>query len=170
MTVRKRTTKKTGNGSRRTTTISTTRGLTQSYSNKPTKQSPRRTVSFNHKTGKTRTNYSQKLGGGYTKIMSKTTGGSKTKTSKYRTSKTSKTSTRSSFSGTDSSPFIFLFLLSIPLLGIMYLWPVTMPYIAGLIGGIVLLLVVVNLIIAALPYVIFGALLYVTYSVVKVLI
>ena len=70
-------------------------------------------------------------------------------------------------SGTDS---ILLFLLSIPLLAIMYLWPVTIPYIAGLVGCVILLVVVVNLVFFVLPYVIWGSILFGLYYIVKSLI
>jgi hypothetical protein len=82
-TTRKRTTRKTGNFSKRTTTISS-RGTTQSYSSKPPLGATRRTVSFNHKTEKTRTTYATKLGGGYIRTYSKTTGGSKYRPTKSR--------------------------------------------------------------------------------------
>jgi hypothetical protein len=70
MAIRRRTTKKTGNFSKRTTTLSTKHGVTQSYSSKPPGSPTRRTVSHNN--GKMRTTYSTKLGGGLTKVTSKT--------------------------------------------------------------------------------------------------
>jgi hypothetical protein len=70
MAIRRRTTKKTGNFSKRTTTLSTKHGVTQSHSSKPPGSPTRRTVSHNN--GKMRTTYSTKLGGGLTKVTSKT--------------------------------------------------------------------------------------------------
>jgi hypothetical protein len=145
MATRKVTSKKTGNGSRRTTTLSSTNGKTESYSNKPTKQSPRRTVSFNHKTGKIRTTYSQKLGGGYTRINSKTTGGNKP----YKVTKTN--------TGSVSGTLLLLILLCCT---IMYLWPITIPYIIGTVASIVAIVVIFNLIIIVLPWVLLGVILY----------
>ena len=155
MTVRKRTTQKTGNGSRRTTTLSSTGGKTVSYSNKPTKQSPRRTVSFNHKTGRTRTTYSQKLGGGFTRITSKTTGPKKYK---YKSS---------SGSG-DMGAFFGLVIFSLLLLSpIMYIWPVTIYFIVGTILAIVSIVVLVNIVFLVLPWVIWGSILYGLYNLIK---
>jgi len=70
--MRKRSTKKTGNFSKRTTTLSTVRGKTESTSTRPPGGATRRTVSFNHNTGKTRVTNSTRLGGGWTSIRSKT--------------------------------------------------------------------------------------------------
>ena len=143
----RRTSKKTGNNSRRTTTLSSTGTKTESYSNRPSKQSPRRTVSFNHKTGKTRTTYSQKLGGGWTKISTKTTGGSR------RSSRSS----GGDLSGLLSLPLI---LFGVIALSIMYMWPVTIPYILGdtlVIGSVIF---VVWLFFALLPYIIWGSIIF----------
>lgn len=154
MVVRKRTSRKTGVSSRRTTTLSSTGGKTESYSNKPSKSGPRRTVSFNHKTGKTRTTYSQKLGGGFTQIRTKTTGGSKRK-------KSSK-----SYSGgnVDVSLSFPLILTMIVLGTIMYLWPITIPYIVIPIVSIVVLYIIIEVVFFILPYVIWGAILYGLYK------
>lgn len=71
MATYKRTTTKTGNNTKRTRTISSTGKTTQSFSSKPPgKNSTRRTVSFSN--GKVRTTHSTKLGGGYTRVTSKT--------------------------------------------------------------------------------------------------
>ena len=162
MTVRKRTTQKTGNGSRRTTTLSSTGGKTVSYSNKPTKQSPRRTVSFNHKTGRTRTTYSQKLGGGFTRITSKTTG-----PKKY---KSSRSSSRSSSGSGDMGAFFGLVIFSLLLLSpIMYIWPVTIYFIVGIILAIVSIVVLVYIIFLVLPWVIWGSILYGLYNLMKLM-
>jgi len=135
MAVFKRTSKKTGNGSRRTTTLSTTNGKTQSYSNKPSAHAPRRTVSHNSKTGKIRTTTTQKLGGGYTKVTSKTIGGNhRISGSKIRV---------------HSGKFSDGFGIVIPLIvlgGItMYFWPVTIPFILLTVASIVAIVVVYKL-------------------------
>jgi hypothetical protein len=70
MVVRKRKTTKTGNFSQRTTTLGT-KGRTDSFSSKLPDSPTRRTVSY--KNGKMRTTYSTKMGGGWTKVSSKTT-------------------------------------------------------------------------------------------------
>lgn len=70
--MRKRSTKKTGNFSKRTTTLSSVRGKTESRSTRPPGGATRRTVSFNHKTGKTRITNSTQHGSGWTTIRSKT--------------------------------------------------------------------------------------------------
>lgn len=69
MSTNKRVSRKTGNYSRRTTTIGS-KGTTQSYSSKPPGSRTRRTVSYRN--GTMRTTYSTKLGGGWTKTTSKT--------------------------------------------------------------------------------------------------
>lgn len=139
MTNIKRTTQSKGN-SRRTTTLSSTGTKTESYSNKPSKSSPRRTVSYNHKTGKTRTTYSQKLGGGWTSIRTKT----------------HNTLTKSRPRKTKPIPLSFplLFFGSILLMG-MYLWPATAPYIIG----IVLMIGLIVFIFSILHYIVWGAIL-----------
>jgi hypothetical protein len=71
MVVRKRSTKKTGNYSKSTRTISSTGKVTQSFSSKPPGASTRRTVSFSN--GKMRTTYSTPQGGGWTRVSTKTT-------------------------------------------------------------------------------------------------
>lgn len=82
MVVRKRTTTKVGQFGKRTRTVSSTGRVTESFSSKPPgKNTTRRTVS--HSGGKIRTTYSTKLGGGYTKVTTKT----KTLTSKPRAAK-----------------------------------------------------------------------------------
>ena len=70
LVVRKRTTKKTGNYSKSTRTISSTGKVTQSFSSKPPGASTRRTVSFSN--GKMRTTYSTKQGGNWTRVTSQT--------------------------------------------------------------------------------------------------
>ena len=70
LVVRKRTTKKTGNYSKSTRTISSTGKVTQSFSSKPPGASTRRTVSFSN--GKMRTTYSTPQGGGWTRVTTKT--------------------------------------------------------------------------------------------------
>lgn len=156
MTIRKRTSRKTGTNSRRTTTLSSTGGKTESYSNKPSKNSSRRTVSFNHKTGKTRTTYSTKLGGGYTRITSKTTGGStRSKPRKNR---------KSSGGSVDVSLSFPLILTMIVIGTIMYLWPITIPYIVIPIVSIVVLYIIIEVVLFILPYVIWGAILYGLYK------
>lgn len=157
MTIRRRTSRKTGVSSRRTTTLSSTGGKTESYSNKPSKSGPRRTISFNHKTGKTRTTYSQKLGGGFTKITSKTTGGSKTR-------KNRKSSKSSSVGNVDISLSFPLILTMITIGTIMYLWPITIPYILVPIVSIVVLYIIFEVVVIILPYVILGAILYGLYK------
>ena len=134
----KRTTTKDGN-SKRTTTLSS-KGTTHSYSNKPTKDAPRRTVSFNTSTGKTRTTFSQKLGGGYTRVSSKTTGGT------TRPRRTRKTKTNLSF------PIIFFGCI---LIYGMYLWPVTIPYVIGALLVIGLIVFILSI----MKYIIIGAIL-----------
>jgi hypothetical protein len=156
-TIRKKITKKTGPNSRRTTTYSSTGGKTESYSNKPSKQSSRRTVSFNHNTGNRRTTYSTQLGGGYTRISSKTTSGSKPR----------KTPSRIAKGNVGISLSLPLLILTIPLLVIMFFLPVTIPYIIGTVVAIVAVVVIINLLIAAIPWIIFGGVLYGLYLVVK---
>ena len=168
----KRTTTKTGTNSKRTTTLSSTGTKTESYSNKPSKTSPRRTVSFNHKTGKTRTTYSQKLGAGWTKISSKTTGGSKSYRPKKSTLKPSKSrsigGTYSGGSGASLGSLSFASILLMVFCGtIMYLWPVTIPYILYAAGGIVAIWVLFKLIgllfegiLFLLKWAIYGGILY----------
>ena len=70
LVVRKRTTRKTGNYSKSTRTISSTGRVTQSFSSKPPGASTRRTVSFSN--GKMRTTYSTKQGGNWTQVKTKT--------------------------------------------------------------------------------------------------
>lgn len=106
----KRITKTQGN-SRRTTTYSDSR-KTESYSNRPSKGSSRRTVSFNHKTGKTRTTYTTKLGGGWANIQSSVTNNIKMIKTKPMTI---------------SIPFS-LILLCIA----MYVWPILIPVVLGI--------------------------------------
>ena len=154
MTVRKRTSRKTGPGSRRTTTLSSTHGRTTSYSNQPSKNVSRRTVSFNNKTGKTRTTYTTKMGGGWTKTTSKTTGGSTRRKS------------RGSSVGTGSLTFTGILFL-IPILAIFYLWPDTIPYIIGGIIVVLIFIYIVNLLITLLPYIILGSIIYGLYYLLK---
>lgn len=71
MVVRKRSTKKTGNYSKSTRTLSSTGKVTQSFSSKPPGSPTRRTVSFSG--GKMRVTHSTRQGGGWTKVTSKTT-------------------------------------------------------------------------------------------------
>ena len=70
LVVRKRTTRKTGNYSKSTRTLSSTGRVTQSFSSKPPGASTRRTVSFSN--GKMRTTYSNKQGGNWTQVKTKT--------------------------------------------------------------------------------------------------
>jgi hypothetical protein len=67
----KRVTTKTGPYSKRTVTYSS-KGVRVTNSNKPPGSNTRRTVSTNLSTGKMRTTYSRKLGGGWRDISSKT--------------------------------------------------------------------------------------------------
>ena len=148
----KRTTTKTGGNSKRTTTLSSTRGKTESYSNKPTKSSPRRTVSFNHKTGKTRTTHSTKLGGGWTQVSSRTTGGSKPR----RTN-----TNRSRSSGIDASALLTLPVILFVILfgGIMYLFPSTIPWIVSIVIVVAVVGMIINLVLFLLPFLFWGGLL-----------
>jgi len=159
----KRTTKKTGNNSKRTITISSTGTKTESYSNKPTKQSPRRTVSFNHKTGNRRTTYSQKLGGGWTRISTKTI-----KTNKAIKPKSSNRRSVSRSSGFSTTPTSLLPLLIIPtllFLSIMYFFPVTIPWILGGILCIFALVIIFKIILFLLPWAILSGIIYLIYSI-----
>jgi len=136
MAISKRTTRKTGGNSRRTTTTST-KGLTESYSNRPTKSSPRRTVSFNHKTGKTRTTYSTRMGGGYINTTSRTTGGSTRR----------RKNSNIDLSGLITLPLVFFISIAI---WIMVEWPSTAPYIIGfalVIGLLIFILSIIHYII-----------------------
>lgn len=151
----KRVTKKLGNFGRSTTTYSS-KGVTRSTSNKPPGEfSTRRTISF--KNGKARTTYSNKLGGGWTNIVSKTTGGTTRRKSSGRSRGGSV-----NISGLLTVPIVFF--LGVALL-IMYTWPVTVPYIVGGILGLVIVGVVINLLIIAIPWIILGGVLYGLYSI-----
>ena len=133
----KRTTTKTGANSRRTTTFSSTGKVTQSFSNRPTKSSPRRTVSYNHKTGKTRTTYSTKQGGGWTNTTSRTTGGSTRR----------RKNSNIDLSGLITLPLVFFISIAI---WIMVEWPSTAPYIIGfalVIGLIIFIFSIIHYII-----------------------
>jgi hypothetical protein len=68
--MRKRTTTKTGNFTKSTRTISSTRGVTHSSSSRPPGGPTRRTVSFNN--GKMRTTHTRHHGGGWSTTKSKT--------------------------------------------------------------------------------------------------
>lgn len=68
----KRTTKKTGNYSRSTSTINESGRVTKSNSTKPPGSGTRRTQSWNTQTGKTRETYTQKTGGGWIRRTSRT--------------------------------------------------------------------------------------------------
>lgn len=153
----KRVVKKLGSFGRSTTTYSS-KGVTRSTSNKPPgKFSTRRTVSF--KNGKARTTYSNKLGGGWTNIVSKTTGGSTRR----------KSGGRSRGGSVDASGLLTLpivIFLGIAIM-IMYTWPVTIPYIVGAVLGLVIVGVILNLLFMALPWIILGAILYGLYSFIK---
>lgn len=72
---RKRTSRKTGNYTRSTTTISN-RGVTRSHSSKPPGGATRRTVSYGQN-GSMRETNSTRLGGGWTRVSTKTYPGSK---------------------------------------------------------------------------------------------
>jgi hypothetical protein len=91
------------------------------------------------------------MGGGWTKTTSKTTGGStRRKSQKY--------SQNYSKGNVDISlPFL---LLLIPFGIIMYLWPITVPYIIGSVVAIVAIVVVINVLIWSLPWLILGGILY----------
>jgi hypothetical protein len=133
----KRITTKTGGNSKRTTTFSSTGGKTESYSNRPTKSSPRRTVSYNHKTGKTRTTYSTKQGGGWTNTTSRTTGGSTRR----------RKNSNIDLSGLITLPLVFFISIAI---WIMVEWPSTAPYIIGfalVIGLIIFIFSIIHYII-----------------------
>ena len=150
----KRTSKKQGNFGRTTTTLSS-KGVTRSYSNKPPGAASRRTVSFNNSTGKTRTTYSTKLGGGWTSIASKTTGGSTRRKSSGRSRGGSV-----NMAGLLTLPIVFF--LGIALM-IMYFWPVTIPYIVGVVIGLMIVAVIINLLIIAIPWIMLGVVLYFFY-------
>ena len=135
MAISKRTTRKTGGNSRRTTTTST-KGLTESYSNRPTKSSPRRTVSYSD--GKMRTTYSTKQGGGWTNITTKTD----TLVRKSRNRKSN-----IDLSGLITLPLVFFISIAI---WIMVEWPSTAPYIIGfalVIGLIIFIFSIIHYII-----------------------
>lgn len=68
----KRTSKKTGNYSRSTSTINSNGRVTKSNSTKPPGSGTRRTQSWNSQTGKIRETYTQKMGGGWTRRTSRT--------------------------------------------------------------------------------------------------
>ena len=152
----KRTSKKVGNTTT-TKTYSSKGGMTYSTSTKPKGSPTRRTSSFNNRTGKTRTTYSTKDGGGWTSISSKTTGGTTRRKSSGRSRGGSV-----NISGLLTVPIVFF--LGVALL-IMYTWPVTVPYIVGGILGLVIVGVVINLLIIAIPWIILGGVLYGLYSI-----
>ena len=138
----KRTTTKTGANSRRTTTFSSTGKVTQSFSNRPTKSSPRRTVSYSD--GKMRTTYSTKQGGGWTNITTKTD----TLVRKSRKRKNSNID----LSGLITLPLVFFISIAI---WIMVEWPSTAPYIIGFALVIGLLIFILSII----HYIIWGGIL-----------
>ncbi len=156
----KRTSKKNGNFGRTTTTQSSKGGVTRSTSNKPPGAVSRRTVSFNNRTGKTRTTYSTKLGGGWTSISSKTTGGSTRRKSSGR----SRSGGSVNMAGLLTIPIVFF--IGIALM-IMYFWPVTIPYIVGAVIGLMIVSVIIHLLIIAIPWILLGVVLYGLYSVVN---
>jgi hypothetical protein len=96
------------------------------------------------------------MGGGWTKTTSKTTGGSKI-------TKTRRTSKAYSGGSVDGSLFLTLLLL-IPFGIIMYLWPITIPYIIGSVIAIVAIVVAVRVLIWSLPWMVLGGILYGLYK------
>jgi len=186
MTVSKRTTKKISPTSSLTTTISS-KGTTRTVSNKPNKLATRTTRSFNINTGKTRTTTSKKLSSGYTQRTSKTTGGfksykpktfrstSSTSSTSYKPKKSTpkikayRSSSRSSGSGVDMSGLLTLpVILLILLFGtIMYLWPVTIPYITAFVAVLVAIWVLIKVVLFLIPWVIWGAILYGLYILIE---
>lgn len=154
----KRTSKKTGPNSRSTKTLNSKGGFTYSTSVRPP-GGTRRTTSFNNKTGKNRTTYSTKLGGGWTRVTSKTTGGSKGRKSGGRSRGGSV-----DIGGLLTLPIILF--LGIALM-IMYTWPITIPYIVGAVLGLVIVGIVLNLLFMALPWLVLGAIIYGLYFIVK---
>jgi hypothetical protein len=152
----KRTSKKSGNMIT-TKTYSSKGGMTYSTSTKPQGSPTRRTTSFNNRTGKSRTTYSTKGGGGWTTISSKTTGGSTRRKSSGRSRGGSV-----NLGGLITIPIVLF--LGVALL-IMYTWPVTIPYIVGGVLALVIVGVVINLLIIAIPWIILGGVLYGLYSI-----